>query len=152
MYKRQVRYQVNNNKEKIEEIQKRELINIREELEVLRNRPMSYTHIPLGENRKIINFKEYRKNPLEFLERLEELISRTKDNRWHMIKNLLDESFKNITDNWWTAIRNDVHNYLEFKQVSETKNWSESIQNINQDNLCNGKYDPQEANHLRHTS
>ena len=31
----QVQYQVNNNKEKIEEIQRRELINIREELEVL---------------------------------------------------------------------------------------------------------------------
>ena len=104
----QVRHQINSNKEKIEEIQKIELINFREELEVLRNRPMSYTHIPLGENRETINFKEYRENRLEFLERLEELISRNKENQWHMIRNLLDETFKNITDNWWTAIRNDI--------------------------------------------
>ena len=103
---------------------------------------MSYTQIPLGENRDVINFKEYRRNPLEFLERLEEMFSRNKVNRWHMNKNLVDESFKNITDNWWTAIRNDVHNYPEFKQVFKTKYWSESIQNIIQDNLCNGKYYP----------
>ena len=44
----QRQHQVNNNKEKTEEIQRRELINIREEFEVLRNRPMSYTHIPVS--------------------------------------------------------------------------------------------------------
>ena len=59
-----------------------------------------------------------------------------------MIKKFLDASFKNITDNWWTAIRNEVHNYQEFKQVFKTKYWSESIQIIVRDNLCNGKYDP----------
>ena len=79
---------------------------------------------------------------MEFLERLGKLFSRNKENRWHMIKNLLDESFKNITDNWWTAIRNYVHNYSEFKQAFKTKYWSESIQKIVRDNLCNGKYNP----------
>ena len=71
----QVRHQVTHNKERIEDIQKRELINIREELEMLRNRPISYTHIPLGEGKETINFKDYNRNPLEFLERIEELIS-----------------------------------------------------------------------------
>ena len=48
----QVQHQVTSSKERIEEIQQRELINIRE-LEVLRHRTMSYTHIPLGENRPL---------------------------------------------------------------------------------------------------
>ena len=99
---------------------------------------MSYTPLPLGENREVISFKDYRWNPLEFVERLEEYISRTKENRWNVIKNLLDDSFKQVTDNWWTAIRNEVHSYIEFKHAFKTKYWSESIQNIIRDNLCKG--------------
>ena len=37
--------------------------------------------------------------------------------------------------------RNEVNSYTEFKQIFKTKYWSESIQNIVRDNLCNGKYD-----------
>ena len=48
----QVQSQVNNNKEKIEEIQCRELINIREELEILRNRLINYTHTHTYHRRK----------------------------------------------------------------------------------------------------
>ena len=43
--------------------------------------------------------------------------------------------------NWWTAIRNDAHNYTKFKQIFKNKFWSESIQNIIRDNLYNGRYD-----------
>ena len=137
----QVQSQVTDNREKIEEIQQKEIINLKEEIEILKHRPMSYVPTPIGENRDVINFRDYRQNPLEFLERLEEWLNRTKENRWHMIKNLLDESFKNITDNWWKAVRNEVNNYNEFKQIFKVKYWSESIQNIVRDNLSTGKYD-----------
>ena len=63
------------NRDKVEEIWRRELINIREELEIIRNRPMNYTPVPWGENREVINFKDYRRIPLEFLVRLEELLT-----------------------------------------------------------------------------
>ena len=102
---------------------------------------MSYTQVLLGENKEVISFKEYRKNPLEFIERLEEYINRVKENRWSIIKTLLHESFQYINDNWWMAIRKEVHSYPEFKQAFKTKYWSESIQNIIRDDLCNGRYD-----------
>lgn len=95
----------------------------------------------MGENREGISFQAYRRNPLEFIDRSEEYTSRVKENRWSIIKNLLDESFKQLYHNWWTAIRNEVHSYREFKQALKIKYWSESIQNIVRDNLCNGKYD-----------
>ena len=111
-------------KEKIEEIQRKEITKIREEIEILNSRPMNYTPIPIGENREAISFKEYQRNPLEFIDRLEELINRIKENRWTMIKNILDESFKHIYDNLCSAIRNELHNYNEFKQAFKTKYWS----------------------------
>ena len=65
-----VKGQVNNNKEKIEEIHQRELVNIREELEMIRSRPFSISNIQTNDNREGINFKNYKKNPMEFLERI----------------------------------------------------------------------------------
>ena len=56
------------------------------------------------------------------------------------IKSLLDDSFKEITNNWWSVIRNEIHTYEEFKQIFRSKYWSESMQNIVRDNLCNGRY------------
>ena len=52
----------------------------------------------------------------------------------------MDDCFKGITDNWWSAIRNEIHTYEEFRRVFRSKYWSESVQNIIRDNLCNGKY------------
>ena len=66
-------------------------------------------------------------------------LNQTRENRWSIIKNFLDEGFKGINDNWWSAIRNEVHNYDEFKQMFRDKYWSEAFQNIIRDNLCNGK-------------
>ena len=58
-----------------------------------------------------INFKMYRGNPIEFLERIDEWLGRIKVTRWNRIKNLLDDCFKNINDNWWSAVRNETSNY-----------------------------------------
>ena len=80
------------------------------------------------ENRENVNFREYRRNPIGFLERIDEGLSQKKENQWSIIKTWLDDSFKWITDNWWSAIRNELNNYEEFKQVFRSKYWSESIQ------------------------
>ena len=59
-----------------------ELINIREELEILRNRPMCYTQNTIPDSRDTINFGDYKRNPIEFLERVNEWLNQTKENRW----------------------------------------------------------------------
>ena len=95
----QVKSQVNNNKEKIENIQHTQLRNIQEEIARMNYRPMCSTHYTVLDNRENINFKDYRRNPIEFLERVDEGLNRMKENRWSMIKSLLDDCFKGITDN-----------------------------------------------------
>lgn len=71
---------------------------------------------------------------MEFLERIKKNLTRNRENRCTTIKGMLDEYFKGMTDNWWTATQHD------FKQLFKAKYWSESTQNIVRDNLWNGKY------------
>ena len=54
----------------------------------------------------------------------------------------IDEHFKDMNDNWWTASRHGITDYQNFKNLFKAKYWSESKQNIVRDNMCNGKYDP----------
>ena len=72
---------------------------------------------------------------------MEENIGRNRENRWTAIRSMLDECFKDIYDNWWTASRHDIQNYPEFKTLFKIKYWSESTQNIVRDDICHGKYD-----------
>ena len=85
-------------------------------------RPACSVQHNMLDNRENVNFKNYPRNPVEFLERVDECLQRTKENRWTMIKNLLDDSFKEITDNWWSAIRNEITTYEGFKQTFRIKN------------------------------
>ena len=48
----EVKGQVNTNKEKIEEIRQRELVNIREELKLIWNRPLNVFNIQTNDNRE----------------------------------------------------------------------------------------------------
>ena len=57
-------------------------------------------------------------------------------------RQVLDESFKEIADNWWMAIRDEVTDYQQFKRLFKAKYWSESTQNIARDGICHGKYNP----------
>ena len=93
------------------------------------------------EGRDQIEFRTYSKNPLEFLERIEEIIHRNRESRWSIIKGMLDESFKNTFDNWWTATRHEVGSYDTFKTAFKQKYWSEATQNIIRDDITNGKFD-----------
>ena len=118
------------NKEKIEELRQREILQMREEIEIIRNRPAQGPYIQPTDNRDVINFKNYKKNPIEFLEQVDENLTRIRENRWTVIRSLMDEYFKEIHDNWWTATRHEVQSYEEFKMLFRAKYWSEATQNI----------------------
>ena len=104
----QIKTQVVQNKETVENMKNQELINIKESIEILQNRPMYLAHHIAPEQKENINFKIYRGNPIEFLERIDEWFSRIKVTRWNVIKSLLDDCFKSINDNWWSAVRNEL--------------------------------------------
>ena len=131
---------MNDNTGRFDNLQGVQLKNLIEDFERMSYRPACSVQHTMLDNRENINFKNYRRNPVEFLERVDECLLRTKENRWTMIKNLLDDSFKEITDNWWSAVRNEITTYEEFKQTFRIKYWSESVQNIIRDNLCHGRY------------
>ena len=95
-------------REKIEEIQRREIPQLREELEIIGNRPTLVSHLQHMDNREAINCKLYKRNPMEFLERVEEQLTRNRETRWSVIRGNIDEYFKEINDNWWTATRHDI--------------------------------------------
>lgn len=135
--------QVQDNTGKIEEINKKELVNIREELERIKNRPVGLTCHQARDNREIINFRNYQRNPMEFLERVEENLVKTKENRWSEIRSMLDEHFKEMNDNWWTVTRYEVTDYAMFREVFKVKYWSETTQNIVRDNISHGRFDTQ---------
>ena len=101
----EVRGQGQHNRDKIEEIQKREIAKIREELEIITSRPPMISQFQHMDNREVINFKQYKGNPMELLERVDEQLAKTRENRWTIIRGYLDEYFRDINDNWWTATR-----------------------------------------------
>ena len=70
-----------------------------------------------------------------------ENIARNRETRWTAIRSMLDDYFKDVHDNWWTATRHEIQNYADFKTLFKAKYWSESTQNIVRDDICNGKYD-----------
>ena len=104
----EVRTQVNDNQEKIEEIQCWEIPKIRGELETIGNRPTIVSHLQHADNREAMNFKAYKRNPMEFLARVDEILTRNGETRWPIIRGHMDEYFKEVNDNWWTATRYDI--------------------------------------------
>ena len=93
-----VRDQVHSDKEKMAEVQQREFNNFREEINLFRNQPIQMSGIPNMDNRETINFRTYKKNPMEFIERVEESIARNRENRWTVIRGMLDAvSYTHLT-------------------------------------------------------
>ena len=136
-----IKQQVNDDKTQLTERQRRELDDIRDEMLRLRTIPNILSGLSRLEGRDQIEFRTNSKNPLEFLERIEEVIHRNRESRWSIIKGMLDESFKNAFDNWWTATRHEVGSYDTFKTAFKQKYWSEATQNIIIDVITNGKFD-----------
>ena len=85
------------------------------DIDLFHSRPTSITSCPNNENREGINFRLYKNKPMEFLARIEEYFAKHRGNRWRENKEVLDESFKEIADNWWMAIRDEVTDYQQFK-------------------------------------
>ena len=102
-----VESQINTNKNKIKEISRCEL-QIQEEVDSWRDRTCQHNHITNHDNRESINFRNYKRNPMEFLKRLEEMITRNRENRWNIIRGMIDDMFKDMYDNWWTAVHPDI--------------------------------------------
>ena len=100
-----IKQQVHDDKTQLTERQRRELDDLRDEMHRLQTIPTFLSGLSHLEGRDQIEFRTYSKNPLEFLERIEEIIQRNRERRWPIIKSMLDESFKNTFDNWWTATR-----------------------------------------------
>ena len=125
--------QIQENREKIQGISQRER-QMQEELDALREKPCNNTHIITSENWELINFRSYRRNPMEFLKRVEELIEKNREMRWTTVRSLIDEMFRDTHDNWWTATRPEINSTQEFKTqfrintgLSPPKTWSEMI-------------------------
>ncbi len=53
-----------------------------EEIELIRNRSTNITGIPVNENREWLNFRQYKRKPMEFLARIEEYFTKHRGNRW----------------------------------------------------------------------
>ena len=117
-----------------------------EEMEVIRNRPTNITGIPMNENREWLNFRQYKRKPMEFLARIEEYFAKHRGNRWSNNRELLDESFREMTDNWWMVNRSEIADYQQFKNMFKAKYWSETTQNLIRDNICHGRYNAQIGN------
>ena len=116
---------------------------MQEELDALRDKPCNNAHIITSENRELINVRSYRRNPIEFLERVKEMIEKNRETRWTTVRGLIDEMFRDTHDNWWTATRPEIKNAQEFKTQFRNKYWSESTQNVVRNDISNGKYEPQ---------
>ena len=84
----------------------------------------------MNENREWLNFRQYKRKPMEFLARIEEYIAKHRGNRWVNNRELLDESFREMTDHWWMANRSEIEDYQQFKSLFKAKYWSETTQNL----------------------
>ena len=96
----------------------------------------------MSEHREWLNFRQYKRKPMEFLARIEEYMDKHRGNRWVHNRELLDESFREMSDHWWMANRSDIENYQQFKSLFKAKYWSETTQNLIRD-ICHGHYKPQ---------
>ena len=72
----------------------------RQEIELIRNRPSGYHNFPMSENRERLNFRQYKRKPMEFLARIEEYLEKHRGNQWVQNREILDESFREVNDHW----------------------------------------------------
>ena len=69
-----------------------------EEIELIRNRPTGYHHFPMSENREWLNFRQYKRKPMEFLAHIEEYLEKHRGNRWVQNLSLIHISPNNLLD------------------------------------------------------
>ena len=98
---------VDKNNQRIDEMHRREE-KLQEEVDAWCDRPYNTNHIISTDSRDTINFRNYKRNPIEFLKRVEELIVKNRETRWTTVRGMLDEMFKETYDKRWTATRPDI--------------------------------------------
>ena len=78
-------------------------------------------------NHEVPHMKGYIRNPMEYLNRMQEYLHSTKENRWERIKLMLDQGFHKMKDYWWDAVRNALNSYQEFVESYKNKYWIRSV-------------------------
>ena len=136
----EVKTQVASTSETLDQVRIRDISTLQEELAMLRNRPAGAVTACQNSPRETLKFRNYESNPMDYIQRLDELLRRTGENRWDMIRAVLDDGFSGVEDHWWPTVRNDIASYVEFKGRFKNKYWSEVIQSRVRDELCNGQY------------
>lgn len=56
-------------------------------------------------NLEIPRFKNYRRNPIEFLCRFHEFVARNNESNWITVRQWLDTALQGVSDCWWSANR-----------------------------------------------
>ena len=100
--------------------------------------------MPIPHARKIEKLsisKIIEETPCYFLERVEEKIAKTGEDRWFVIRSMLDEMFREVYDNWWTAMWPNIQNFQEFKRQFKSKYWSDATQHMIRSDIGLGRYD-----------
>ncbi len=133
---------IHTNKNLIEQEYQRDLNQLREDMDRYQNRPICQASGNYNVMKEEIKFINYVRNPMEYINRLTEFIARNRENRWEIIKPIIDDGFKDYRDNWWDATRHDVNNFEDFKKQFKNRYWSAPIQHQVRNVLINGRYDP----------
>lgn len=140
---------INHNKITLEsKINESETTNTRQQLERMetelnniRDKPILIQGLGI-DNRDVPLFRKYTNNPIEFLHRLEEYLTKIREQDWGKIKFIVDNCFNGVAGYWWDAVRDKVNDYTEFTNMFRQKYWSPSIQHVVRDRIENGNYDP----------
>jgi hypothetical protein len=111
-------------------------------LDSIRDRPVIIGEQLSEWRREVPCMKEYQKNPIGYLKKLEEYVHHFQLVDWEKIKAIIDKGFKQMVDNWWIASREDMGNYSEFRTRFQQRYWSESRQHRVRGELDDGHYDP----------
>lgn len=86
-------------------------------------------------------FSEYKKVPMEFIQRIKEYFVDITESNWGRMKMTLDQCFKGIHDHWWGSARDDIQNLEDFIQRFKGRYWSEIIQGRIREDISSGKYE-----------
>lgn len=92
-----------------------------------------------GCNLEVPMFAEYRKLPMEFIQRIKEYFIDSAENKWCKMRITLDQCFKVVSDNWWGSARDTIENFEDFMNKFKGKYWSTLIQGRIRDNISGRK-------------
>lgn len=91
------------------------------------------------DRRDVPRFVKYGRNPMKFIERLEEFLITNKINDFSVIKNILQIAFERI-DSWLDLIVDDLIDFEDFKTQFKGRYWNDRIQATFRQRIEIGKF------------